>query len=149
MKSNSWLNLKKKVRFGDCDSANVIHFHNLLKWSHEAWEESLDKYGIPLNEIFPDGVSQEKSALPIINCEAKFFGPINFGDLLSIQISPQKINNHLFQVKNIFFKDSIKVAESIIVHCSINPNTRVKTNLSENLEKWIEASNLNNRVDEC
>ena len=90
MKSISWLNLKKKVRFGDCDSANVIHFHNLLKWSHEAWEESLDKYGMPLNEIFPDGVSQEKSALPIINCEAKFFGPINFGDLLSIQISPQK-----------------------------------------------------------
>ena len=43
------------MRFGDCDSANVIHFHNLLKWSHEAWEESLDKYGIPLNEIFPDG----------------------------------------------------------------------------------------------
>ena len=109
----------------------------------------MDKYGIPLNEIFPDGVTQGKSALPIIKCEAKFFGPINLGDLLSIQISPQKINNHLFQVKNIFFKDSIKVAESIIVHCSINPNTRLKTNLSEHLEKWIEASNLNNKVQEC
>ena len=109
----------------------------------------MDKYGIPINEIFPDGISHEKSALPIVNCEARFFGPINFGDLLSIQISPQKINNHLFQVKNIFFKDSIKVAESIIVHCSINPNTRLKTNLSEHLEKWIEASNLNNKVQEC
>ena len=75
--------------------------------------------------------------------------PINCGDLLSIQISPQKINNHLFQVKTIFFNDSIKVAESSIIHCSINPITRVKTNLSENLEKWIEASNLNNRVEEC
>ena len=149
MKSINWLNLKRRVRFGDCDSANVIHFHNLLKWSHEAWEESMDKYGIPINEIFPDGIYHEKSALPIVNCEARFFGPINFGDLLSIQISPQKINNHLFQVKNIFFKDSIKVAESIIVHCSINPNTRLKTNLSEHLEKWIEASNLNNKVQEC
>jgi len=47
MKSINWLNLKRRVRFGDCDSANVIHFHNLLKWSHEAWEESMDKYGIP------------------------------------------------------------------------------------------------------
>ncbi len=149
MDSINWLNLKRKVRFGDCDSANVIHFHNLLKWSHEAWEESMDKYGIPLNEIFPDGVPQEKSSLPIINCEAKFFRPINFGDLLSIQISPQKINNHLFQVRTLFFKDSIKVAETIIIHCSINTNTRVKTNLTEHLEKWIEASNLNNLVKEC
>tara|TARA_Y100000589_G_scaffold71308_1_gene63762 strand:+ start:50 stop:499 length:450 start_codon:yes stop_codon:yes gene_type:complete len=149
MKSINWLNLKRKVRFGDCDSANVIHFHNLLKWSHEAWEESMDKYGIPINEIFPDGVSKEKSVLPIINCEAKFLGPIHCGDLLSIQILPQKINNHLFQVKTLFFKDSIKVAESIISHISINPITRIKTNLSENLEKWIEASNLNNLVKEC
>ena len=149
MKSINWLHLKRKVRFGDCDSANVIHFHNLLRWSHEAWEESMDQYGIPLNEIFPDGVSQGKSALPVINCEAKFFGPINIGDLLSIQISPQKINNHLFQVKTIFFKKSIKVAESIIIHCSINPNTRVKTDLPDYLEKWIEVSNLNNLVEEC
>ena len=149
MKSIDWLNLKRKVRFGDCDSANVIHFHNLLRWSHEAWEESMDKYGMPQNEIFPNGVSKEKVALPIINCEAKFFGPINFGDLLSIKIFPQKINNYLFQVKTIFLKDSIKVAESKITHCSIDPSTRVKTNLSERLEKWIEASNLNNMIREC
>ena len=149
MKSINWLNLKRKVKFGDCDSANVIHFHNLLKWSHESWEESMDLYGIPLNEIFPDGVSKEKSAIPIINCEAKFFGPINFGDLLSIQIKPQKINNHLFQIKTLYFKDAIKVAESLIVHCSINPNTRVKTDLSEQLEKWIEAANIDNLVKEC
>tara|TARA_Y100000589_G_scaffold150701_1_gene143735 strand:+ start:97 stop:546 length:450 start_codon:yes stop_codon:yes gene_type:complete len=149
MKSIHWLNLKRKVRFGDCDSANVIHFHNLLKWSHESWEESMDKYGIPLKEIFPDGSSQEKSALPIINCEAKFIEPINCGDSLSIQISPQKINNHLFKINTIFFKDSIKVAESIIIHCSIDPKTRFKTNLSVHLEKWIEASNLNNLHREC
>ncbi len=149
MKSINWLNLKRKVRFGDCDSANVIHFHNLLKWSHEAWEESIDKYGIPPYEIFPHFASLEKSAMPIVKCEAKFFGPINLGDLLLIQILPTKINNHLFQVKTIFLKDSIKIAESIIVHCSINPRTREKTKLSEKLEKWIEASNLNNLVQEC
>ena len=149
MKSINWLNLKRRVRFGDCDSANVIHFHNLLKWSHEAWEESMDKYGIPLNEIFPNREFKENSVLPIINCEAKFLGPIYCGDLLLIQILPKKINDHLFQVETIFFKDSMKVAESIIIHCSINPNTRVKTTLSEDLEKWIEASNLNNRVEEC
>jgi len=54
MKPADWLILQKKVRFGDCDSAGVIHFHNLLKWSHEAWEESIEIYGIPYQDIFPD-----------------------------------------------------------------------------------------------
>ena len=54
MKPADWLILQKKVRFGDCDSAGVIHFHNLLKWSHEAWEESIEIYGIPSQDIFPD-----------------------------------------------------------------------------------------------
>ena len=54
MKPADWLILHKKVRFGDCDSAGVIHFHNLLKWSHEAWEESIEIYGIPYENIFPD-----------------------------------------------------------------------------------------------
>ena len=54
MKPADWLLLQKKVRFGDCDSAGVIHFHNLLKWSHEAWEESIEIYGSPYQDIFPD-----------------------------------------------------------------------------------------------
>jgi len=52
MKPSDWLILQKKVRFGDCDSAGVIHFHNLLKWSHEAWEESIEIYGIPIKIFF-------------------------------------------------------------------------------------------------
>ena len=149
MKSISWRKFKRKVRFGDCDSANVIHFHNLLKWSHEAWEESIDKFGIPIKEIFPDGMSKEKSVFPIVNCQAKFFRAIKFGDLLSIEVVPTKINNHLFQVETIFFKESIKVAESIIIHCAINPNTKVKTQLPEQLQKWIEAANISNLIQEC
>ena len=42
MKANSWLVLEKKVKFGDCDSAGVIHFHNLFRWAHESWEESME-----------------------------------------------------------------------------------------------------------
>ena len=51
MKPTDWLILQKKVRFCDCDSAGVIHFHNLLKWSHEAWEESIEIYGITYKDI--------------------------------------------------------------------------------------------------
>ena len=65
MKPSDWLTLQKKVRFGDCDSAGVIHFHNLLKWSHEAWEESIEIYGIPYQDIFPDFLTGILSGLQV------------------------------------------------------------------------------------
>ena len=37
MKPSDWLILQKKVRFGDCDSAGVILFHNLLKKFSQSW----------------------------------------------------------------------------------------------------------------
>ena len=148
MRSKNWLLVKRRVRFGDCDSANVMHFNNLLKWSHEAWEESIEKYGISSIDIFPDNRSENKIIFPIVNCEASFFCPIQLGDFLSIQIFPSKINNHLFKIKTIFFKHSIKVAEGKIIHCSINPITRTKVSMPDNLEKWIEACNISDMIKE-
>ena len=150
MKHDNWLILKRKVRFGECDSAGVIHFHNLLKWAHESWEESMDIYGIPHQDIFPAVNSQENQIIfPIVNCEANFFSPIKIGDLLTIKIIPKKINNHLFQVNTIFYKDEINVAEAKIIHCSIDVNSKLKVKLSDQLERWIEVANINTYIKEC
>ena len=150
MKPNNWLILKRKVRFGDCDSAGVIHFHNLLRWAHESWEESIDKYGIPHQDIFPDANSHENQIIfPIVNCEANFLSPIRIGDLLSIKLFPKKINNHLFQVNTFFLKDEINVAEGKIIHCSLDVDSKLKVKLPDQLERWIEASNVNTNLKEC
>ena len=150
MKPKNWLILKRKVRFGDCDSAGVIHFHNLLRWAHESWEESIDIYGIPHQEIFPDTNSHKNQIIfPIVNCEANFLSPIKIGDLLSIKILPKKINNHLFQVNTFFLKDEINVAEGKIIHCSLDVDSKLKVKLPDQLERWIEASNINTNLKEC
>ena len=150
MKPNNWLILKRKVRFGDCDYAGVINFHNLLRWAHESWEESIDKYGIPHQDIFPDANSHENQIIfPIVNCEANFLSPIKIGDLLSIKIFPKKINNHLFQVNTLFLKDEINVAEGKIIHCSLDVDSKLKVKLPDQLERWIEASNINTNLKEC
>ena len=150
MKSSDWLILKKKVRFGDCDSAGVIHFHNLLKWSHEAWEESIEIYGIPHQEIFPDfSIRTSKIIFPIVNCEANFISPIKIGDLLKVKVHPHKINNHLFQVNTFFLKDLDKVAEGKIIHCSLDVNSKNKVDLPDQLTRWIEASNIDTGLKEC
>ena len=150
MKPNNWLILKRKVRFGDCDSAGVIHFHNLLRWAHESWEESIEIYGIPHQDIFPSYHSHKNLIIfPIVNCEANFLSPIKIGDLLSIKIFPKKINNHLFQVNTFFLKDEINVAEGKIIHCSLDVDSKLKVKLPDQLERWIEASNINTNLKEC
>ena len=149
MKPVNCLSLKKKVRFGDCDSANVIHFHNLFRWAHESWEESIEKYGISFDEIFPCSSSKSKVLFPIVKSEAYFFKPIHLGDQLIINILPTKINNYSFKVETNFFRDSIKVAQSIIIHYTIDANTNLKVEICDNLEKWIESSNIKNYIEEC
>ena len=150
MKPKNWLILKRKVRFGDCDSAGVIHFHNLLRWAHESWEESIDIYGIPHQDIFPCANSNKNQIIfPIVNCEANFLSPIKIGDLLSIKVFPKKINNHLFQVNTFFLKDEINVAEGKIIHCSLDVDSKLKVKLPDQLERWIEASNINTNLKEC
>ena len=149
MRSNNWLILKKRIKFGDCDSAGVIHFHNLLRWAHESWEESLEIYGVNLKEIFPSIKNQTKKIFPIINCEANFLCPIEFGDTLKINILPKKINNHLFEVNTTFCKNKIKVANAKLIHCVIDVVNRKKVDLPESLELWIEASNINSKIESC
>ena len=150
MKPKNWLILNRKVRFGDCDSAGVLHFHNLLRWAHESWEESIEIYGILPKEIFPTYNSHENiTLLPIVNCEASFLSPIRIGDLLTIKIFPKKINNHLFQVSSFFFKGEIKVAEGKIIHCSLDDDSKLKVKLPDKLERWIESSNINTNLKEC
>ena len=150
MKPADWLILQKKVRFGDCDSAGVIHFHNLLKWSHEAWEESIEIYGIPYQDIFPDfSIRKSQIIFPIVNCEANFFAPIKIGDFLKVKIAPYKINTHLFQVNSLFIKNGNKAAEGKIIHCSLDADSRNKIELPDQLERWIEASNVSTNLKEC
>ena len=149
MDKDEWLIFDKKVRFGDCDAAGVIHFHNLLRWSHEFWEKSIENYGIPFSEIFPDSPNKQCIIFPIVHCDANFILPIKLGDSLKIKIVPSKVNNHLFQVDSIFLKNNLKLAEGKIIHCSIDSQTRKKVILPDSLERWIEASNLNNSLKEC
>jgi hypothetical protein len=38
MRPDDWLLLCRTVRFGETDAAGVMHFHQLLRWCHEAYE---------------------------------------------------------------------------------------------------------------
>ena len=146
MKSKDWLHLKHIVRFGDTDAAGVIHFYHLMRWCHEAWEESMNEYGIKSVDIFPsivDNKSTLSTALPIVHCEADFFSPIRIGDELIIKLVPRKLDLRSFEVKYIFHRGQDKnIATALIRHFAINSGLSIPSDLPEGIDRWLEASSM-------
>tara|TARA_B100000965_G_scaffold340343_1_gene308558 strand:+ start:402 stop:854 length:453 start_codon:yes stop_codon:yes gene_type:complete len=140
---SEWLCFKRTARFGETDSAGVVHFLQLFKWCHESWEESLEKYGIPLQDIFPTSqidISQLDVALPVINCEANYFKPVYVGDIVNIELYPEKKSDDSFILRFELTKNGKQIGMTKIQHVSINPITRKKCLLSKQINLWIEES---------
>ncbi len=145
MNTESWLLLNRVVRFGDTDAAGVMHFHHLFRWCHEAWEESLQNYGLVAEDIFPSYSNTDKKpevALPIIHCQADFRSPIQTGDDLVVELRPEPLNPNSFQVHFEFRCGEQIAAHAIIRHLAINAQTRQRCALPEGIGRWLEASNL-------
>ena len=141
-----WLCLKRTVRFGETDSAGVVHFLELFRWCHETWEESLEKYGIALQEIFPTtqiNTSQLDVALPVVHCEAHYYQPLYVGDIINIELNPKKIDEFSFLLRFELKKDGGKIGLTSIKHVSINSITREKCALSKQINLWLHESSLN------
>ena len=141
-----WLCLKRTVRFGETDAAGVVHFLELFRWCHETWEESLEKYGIVLQEIFPTNqinTNQLDLALPVVHCEANYFQPLYVGDTINIELNPEKINDSSFVLRFKFKKNGEKIGMANIKHVSINPITRDICALSKQINLWLHESSLN------
>ena len=141
--SDSWLFFDRIVRFGEVDAAGVIHFYQLLRWCHEAWEESLQCYGLKLSDIFPRNINNSDLpdiALPIVFCEAKFHSPISTGDYLQVNLSPEKIDERSFQVKTEFLNKSKHVATGLLRHKAIDSITRESCSLPKNINNWLSNS---------
>ena len=141
--SSQWLCLKRTVRFGETDAAGVVHFLQLFKWCHEAWEESLDKYGIILQDIFPSSQLNRthlENAFPVVHCEANYFQPLYVGDKINIELCPEKIDDFSFRIRFEIKNNEKKICIASIKHKSINPITRKRCSLSKQLNLWLEKS---------
>ena len=102
MHPDDWLLLCRSVRFGDTDAAGVMHFHELLRWCHEAYEESLERFGVTAAEVFPAPGRNLEVALPIVHCEADYRRPLVCGDPLTIRLAPRRLDPCCFEVEFAF-----------------------------------------------
>lgn len=152
-----WLQLQRSVRFGETDAAGVMHFHALLRWCHEAYEESLERFGLPAASIFPqpswaqaaagassdsDALPQASVALPIVHCQADFRRPLLCGDVLTIKLQPERLDPGTFTLQCHFWRQGEAVATGLTRHLAIEANSRRRCPLPEGINRWLEASSL-------
>jgi 1,4-dihydroxy-2-naphthoyl-CoA hydrolase len=146
MRPNDWLLLCRSVRFGETDAAGVVHFQELLRWCHEAYEESLERFGLAAAEIFPTPGCMPQVALPIVHCRADFFRPMRCGDPLAIRLEPQRLDPGCFEVRYLFSSGEASVAEGLTRHLAIGSDSRKRCSLPDPINRWLEASALQSGV---
>ena len=146
---STWLQLQRSVRFGDTDAAGVMHFHQLLRWCHEAYEESLERFGLPAASVFPRPEWAGDSpgvALPIVYCQAEFHRPLLTGDQLLISLRPEALGPEGFEVRYSFERQGQPVAQGLTRHLAIAAALRQRCALPEGIRRWLEASGLDEGV---
>jgi len=146
---STWLQLQRSVRFGDTDAAGVMHFHQLLRWCHEAYEESLERFGVPAASVFPRPEWAGDSpgvALPIVYCQAEFRRPLLTGDQLLISLRPEALGPEGFEVSYSFEREGQPVAQGLTRHLAIAAALRQRCPVPEVIRRWLEASGLDEGV---
>ena len=144
--SSAWLLLCRTVRFGDTDAAGVMHFQQLLRWCHEAYEESLERFGIAAAEVFPRPGSRPEIALPIVHCSADFFKPLVCGAPLAIALEPRRLDPGSFEIHYRFSRNGTAVAQGLTRHLAISTGQRERRELPAAINRWLEASALKGGV---
>jgi len=140
MKSSDFLLLCRSVRFGDTDAAGVMHFHQLLRWCHEAYEESLEKFGVSPAQLFPRPGLELELLLPIVHCSADYLAPLSCGDPLAIALLPKALNTHSFEVSYSFSSRGEAVAVGLTRHFCVQASNRLRAPLPESINNWLKAA---------
>jgi 1,4-dihydroxy-2-naphthoyl-CoA hydrolase len=147
MAGHPWLLIPRTVRFGDTDAAGVMHFHQLLRWCHEAWEESLQRFGIPAAELFPGcgaAAGPPAVAVPLVHCSADFRRPLHCGDDLQISLSPRATGGGFevaYELRRGAGPSGAEiVATALLRHRAIDAISRRPCPLPPALVRWLQAS---------
>ncbi|MEO1003152.1 MAG: thioesterase family protein [Cyanobacteria bacterium J06638_7] len=142
MDPTRWLLLERSVRFGDTDAAGVMHFQRLLGWCHEAYEESLERFGIAAAEVFPTQGAVPAVALPVVHCQADYRAPLVCGDALLIHLEPRLLDPGSFELRYSFRSGEREAALALTRHLAIEAASRRRCTLPDSINRWLEASTL-------
>lgn len=72
-----------EVAWGDTDAAGFVFYPNYFAWFDEAAHRFLDTLGFRSAQLF----GQDRVGIPLLQAGAEFFGPLHFGDPVTVATS--------------------------------------------------------------
>ena len=118
------------VALHDTDAAGVLFFSHLLRHAHDAYEEMMAASAVPLHRLIDEGVVH----LPIVHCEADYLAPIRHGNWVEVEVMATRVGETSFTLDYRFMVDERPVAAAVTVHVAMDPVTKLKTALPENIK---------------
>ncbi len=79
---------KRKIEWGDCDSAGIVYYPNYFRWMDQAFHE------LALAEGFNQRRLSENYGLlgtPLVGAGGDFTSPATYGDIMDIEVWFTKI----------------------------------------------------------
>lgn len=128
----------RTVYLGDTDAAGVVYFAGVMNICHEAYEESLAKVGITLQQF----LTNSTIVLPIVHAEVDFFQPMFCGDRLLVNMVCKQLSSHKFAIDYQIFSATAStslLAKGNTIHVCINSQTRTKVDLPVSIIQWLKA----------
>jgi YbgC/YbaW family acyl-CoA thioester hydrolase len=105
---------KTAILMGQVDAAGVVFGPRLLEMAHAAYEAFLFENGWSVQRILDEGW-----ALPIVHLEADFSGPLRLGDLVTVQLSVERLGGSSFTLGYAFVKQGQVAASARSVHVAL------------------------------
>ena len=126
------------IRLADTDAAGVVYFAQVLSLCHEAYEDSLDKFGVNFKEYL-DNFS---TVIPIVHADIDYYKPMFWGDHIFIEIKPIQLSVNSFEIDYQIFSHNPTPQEIAVAntkHVCINYVTRKRTPLPESMVQWLRS----------
>ena len=128
----------RTVHFPDTDAAGVVFFARYLSICHEAYEESLAAFGVPLGSFFADN----GAVIPVSKSEASYLRPLVCGDFLRIDVTPRALSENSYAIDYVIWKKGAVDKRAAVVrteHVCISSKNRERLVLPGNLLAWVQA----------
>jgi 1,4-dihydroxy-2-naphthoyl-CoA hydrolase len=128
----------RTIHFPDTDAAGVVFFARYLSICHEAYEESLSAFGVPLGSFFVDN----GAVIPVFKSEASYLRPLACGDRLRIEVAPRSLSETSYAIDYVIWKKGAvdkRAAVARTEHVCISSESRERLALPDNLLAWVQA----------
>lgn len=122
-----------QLRFREADPAGIMYFANIFSLAHDTFEDFIQAAGLDWKEWF----KEPQVIVPIRHTECDFRSPFRPGETYEIQATVAQFRETSLQMQYVFLQGSRVHAVVKMVHAFLDPRTKQKTPIPENIKKHL------------